>query len=87
MADRFASHAPNLTAPASDGAALVPSDAAALAEATRAVYVGTGGDLHVRFVSGADVTLRNLAGGMIYPLRLNQVLATGTTATNLVALR
>jgi hypothetical protein len=38
-------------------------------------------------LSGETVTLAGVLGGAIYPLRVAQVLATGTTATGLVGLR
>lgn len=86
MADLFASHQPGLTAPAASAAALTPTDAADLPRATRALYVGTAGDLHLRLTSGDEVTLTNAAAGMIYPLRITRVFATGTTAGALVGL-
>lgn len=45
MSDRFASHALSLTGPASAGFAVLPNDNLDLAEITRALYVGIGGDL------------------------------------------
>ncbi len=86
MRDDFRSHASGLTSPAERAEAIVPSDAADLPRATRALYVGQGGDVALRFVSGDSVILANLQGGTVYPLRLRQVLATGTTAAGLVGL-
>jgi hypothetical protein len=37
-------------------------------------------------VSGATVVFTGMQGGMIYPLRVARVLATGTTAAGLVGL-
>lgn len=82
-----APQAAGLSAPALGAAAITPSDAGSLPEPTRAVYVGAGGDLRVRMLSGEIVTLGGVLGGTIYPLRVAQVLATGTTATGLVGLR
>lgn len=86
MADEFSSYRGGITAPASHGAALVPSDSTALTRSTRAIYVGTAGDLSVRLVSGDEVTLSGVIAGMIYPMRVSHVLATGTTAGGLVGL-
>lgn len=86
MADEFSSYRGGITAPASHGAALVPSDSTALGRSTRAIYVGTAGDLAVRLVSGDEVTLTSVIAGMIYPVRVTHVLATGTTAGGLVGL-
>jgi hypothetical protein len=46
-----------------------------------------GGDVTLRLARGDVVTLTNMQAGVIYPLRADQVLATGTTAGNLIGLR
>ena len=51
---------------------------------TRAIYVGVAGNLVIRMAAGADVTLSNVPVGF-YPLAITMVVASGTTATNLVA--
>lgn len=87
MADDFKTHQTGLESPAEAGAAIVPSDSEPLAKVTRAVYVGGAGNLHVVLLSGDTVTLIGALPGVIYPLRVEKVLATGTTATGLVGLR
>lgn len=87
MSDDFAAFQSGLTSPAEAAHAITPSDTLALPTATRAVYVGGAGNLRVRLVNGDTVTLPGVGGGMIYPLRVSHVLATGTTATGLVGLR
>jgi hypothetical protein len=87
MADDFETHQAGLTSPAGAGAAITPSDATPLARATRAIFVGGTGNLRVTLTGGDTVTLSNVQGGMVYPLRAAYVLATGTTATGLVGLR
>lgn len=84
--DEFAGYNSALTSPAQDAEAVTPSDTLALARASRALYVGTPGHLRLRLVSGTEVTLSNAQAGALYPLRVAQVLATGTTAGALVAL-
>lgn len=86
MQDHFRRHETSLTAPAERAEPIVPDDSADLPRATRAIYVGEAGDLRVRMISGDTVTFVNMQGGMSYPLRLRQVLATGTSATGLVGL-
>ena len=86
MPDRFEHHAAGLDAPAAHGFAITPNDAAELAEITRAIYVGAPGHLSLVLLSGAVVTLSNLAGGTVLPVRARQVRATGTTAGSLVGL-
>jgi hypothetical protein len=87
MADDFLTHETSLTSPAVGADVIVPNDTVALPKATRAIYVGTAGNLRVQFVAGDVVTLTNVQAGVIYPLRAVLVLATGTTASGLVGLR
>lgn len=87
MLDDFASYETGLTAPAAAAETITPSDTEELAYTTRALFVGQDGDVSVTFKSGDTVLLRNLQGGVVYPLRLTAVLASGTTATDLVGLR
>lgn len=86
MKDPFRSQTPGLTSPATDAFAIEPSDEVALASATRALYVGGGGDATVQMLSGGVVTLRNLQGGTVYPIRITQVMLSETTATDLVGM-
>lgn len=86
MTDRFADFQPSLSGPASTGFAVVPDDAADLPEATRALYVGIGGDLAVTMLSGAELVLTGLADGSLLPLRVIRVRATGTSAGAIVGL-
>lgn len=65
---------------------VTPSDSATLMKVTRAVYVGTGGDLAVHLIGGTAITFKNVANGTLLPIRVDQVLATGTTADDIRAL-
>ncbi|MFK7793143.1 MAG: hypothetical protein AB8B88_10795 [Devosiaceae bacterium] len=86
MSDPFSRHMSGLESPASDGFAITPTDGVDLATVTRAIYVGGAGDVTVMMKSGASVTLVGVPEGAVLPLRVVQVPATGTTATNLVGL-
>lgn len=86
MADRFQNTAPSLAGPAMHGFAVTPSDSTALAETTRALYVGTTGAVALVMASGASITLIGVPSGTILPLRASKVMATGTTATDIVGL-
>ncbi len=85
MLDTFQDHARSLTSPAADAATIVPADGIDLQHVSRAIYVGVGGDLTVQMASGAVVTLAAVPAGALYPLRAARVLATGTTASGIVA--
>jgi hypothetical protein len=84
--DVYADHAPSLTAPASAGAEVTPSNTAELARVSRALYVGAGGDLALELASGSQVTLGGVPGGTVLPVRARRVRASGTTASAIVAL-
>jgi hypothetical protein len=87
MPDTFATHAAGLDSPAFDAAAVTPHDTNDLAFTARALYVGTGGDV-VAILKGdaASVTFRNVPAGTVLPVAAKRVLATGTTAANMLAL-
>lgn len=80
MPDRFANSEASLSGPASSGFSILPSDVNALPETTRALYVGAGGSLSMRMLSGETLTLSNVTSGSLLPLRVTHVFATGTTA-------
>ncbi len=85
--DRFSNAAASVTSPATDCFAIEPSDDTDIREATKALYIGEGGDLTLRPVGGAeDVTFFNLASGSILDVRTRAVRATGTTAAKLIGL-
>ena len=65
---------------------MTPSDAADLPQMTRGVMVASAGDLAVVLKSGDAVTLPALSPGVLYPIRIARVLATGTTATGIKGL-
>lgn len=87
MADQFAFAADQISAPATRAVAVVPHDSNALVDIPKALFVGTGGTIVLRGVGGgADTTWRNLASGAVVPVRAEFVRATGTTASDLLAL-
>ncbi len=50
------------------------------------LYVGTGGDLRVLTVAGDDVTFKNTYNGSFLPIQVLRVFATGTGASDIIAL-
>jgi len=84
--DKFSDYPTSLTAPARDGAAVVPSDTVDLAVLPRAIYVGQTGNLSLRLAGGQTVAFQNVQAGSFLPIRAKGVNVTGTTATGLVAL-
>ena len=74
-------------APAEHAFPITPADGVDLIAPTRGVYVGSFGDLRVRMVDGGDIMFVGLTAGIIHPLRIIQVWATGTTADDIRGLR
>jgi len=68
-----------------DCVAAVPSDSVTLPYYPKALYIGGAGNLAVTMQSG-NVTFVGLAAGSILPIRPSAILATGTTATDIVIL-
>ena len=89
MADDFQHTAEGLDSPADNAVAVTPNDSTDLANVPRAIYVGTAGNLVVHMKNGsgtaASVTFSAVPVGVL-PIRPTRVLATGTTASNIVAI-
>lgn len=87
VSDKFDSATDSLIAPSTDCFAITPNDSSDVSTATKAIYVGTGGDIALRAIgSNADVTFRNVATGSILDIRVSAIRATGTTAQDIVGL-
>jgi hypothetical protein len=75
------------TAPSARLVAITPSDSTNLSPPTRYLYVGGAGDLAVKALDDtAAVTLKAVPVGTLIPVRAVRVMATNTTATNIVGL-
>lgn len=73
--------------PARSAAAVAPNDAVDIPE-TRALYVGTGGNVKVTFAGDTNpVLLKNIVDGTLLPLAVKRVWAADLTADDIVALR
>ncbi len=71
------------------GAPVTPSDTVQLTDSTHGLYVGGVGDVTVVFAQDATLTpvvFKAVPVGAVLPISVTQVRATGTTATNIVAL-
>jgi hypothetical protein len=86
IADQFESFASHPTGPAIGGADVVPDDGTDLPTLPRALMVSGSGDVAVVFRDGSQMTLPGLVPGVIYPVRVMRVLATGTSATGIKGL-
>lgn len=87
MADEFSYLADRPTDPARNASAVTPHDTNALANVTKGLYVGVTGNITCRLVDdSADVVFTAVPAGAVLPIRVAYVRATGTTASNIVAL-
>lgn len=84
--DLWARQQTALESPLDDGVAVTPNDSTDLTIVCRALHIGTGGDVVVITKGGTTLTLKNIASGVLYPVRAARVKSTGTTATDIVAL-
>lgn len=83
--DRFSGFTDSPDSPATEAFAITPSDAAELPAATKAIYVGSSGDVTLRPLRATgDVTYRNVPTGSYLTVRASHVRATGTTAGDLI---
>lgn len=86
ITDTFSDFTTGLSSPVCGGFDIAPNDGADLQGITRAIILGGAGDVAVVLKNGDTITLPALAVGVIYPVRVARVLATGTTATGLKGL-
>lgn len=85
MADRYQNIGGDLLSPADAAAAVTPSDSAALPYASKRLWIGGAGNVSLVTVGGSAVTYQSVPAGTYLQVRAQQVKATGTTATNIVA--
>lgn len=84
MPDNFASNSPSLNGPASGAGVVTPADGTDLATFSRALWIGVAGNVAVTMLEGQTVTFVAVPIGWL-DVRAKRVLATGTTATSIVA--
>lgn len=76
----------NVGDPAKWGETVTPSDVTPLTNPARSLYIGGTGSLSVEMYGGGTQAFAAVPVG-IFPIQVIRVNATGTTATNIVALR
>jgi hypothetical protein len=85
--DPFQSTTDSPLAPAQNCFYITPHDTGPLPLVTKSIYIGQGGDLSLIPLRGdTPVTFRNLPDGGMLDVRARAILATGTTAADLVGL-
>jgi hypothetical protein len=83
--DPYANFGDDLLSPSSNAAAVTPSDTVPLAVASKRLWIGGAGNVALITVRGVAVTYASVPAGTYLQVRAKQVMATGTTATNIVA--
>ena len=67
--------------------AVTPNDTVDLTDGPcRGIYVGSAGNLRIITEHGSDITLVNIANGVVHPISARRVFSSGTTCTNIVAM-
>lgn len=75
----------HLTAPGKDATEITPNDSTDLDPVPHFLYIGTGGSLRVTTAAG-NVRNFQVEAGVILPVIVHRVHATGTTATDIVGI-
>lgn len=85
--DGLLNHGRDASGPARRAAAVTPSDTVDLTTYAKALYVGAAGNVRVLTVGGEDADATTFANHPVgwLPVQVRRVLATGTTATQIVA--
>jgi len=84
--DNYKNMMSGLESPAREASVVTPDDAIDLGNTSRSIYVGSAGDIAVHMVGeSAAVIFKSVPVGIL-PIRADRVLATGTTALDIVAL-
>ncbi|WP_282170302.1 spike base protein, RCAP_Rcc01079 family [Ruegeria atlantica] len=86
MADDFADLRAGLDSPQEHHAAVFPSDTVDLPNATRALWVGNGGNITATTIFGETEVYENVPSGTLLPGRFTRIHATGNSASSILAL-
>lgn len=84
--DTFSRFQATVISPLSTAASVTPHNTNELAYVTRALYVGGTGDVSVTMQDGGEVIFAGVPAGTTLPIRVKIVKATGTDATDIIAL-
>ena len=84
--DLFPNYMQPFGQPYTHAEAVTPSDTVDLTNISMALYVGTAGALTVITSRGETVAFGAVTAGSVIPIRVSRVKATGTAASNIVAL-
>jgi hypothetical protein len=83
----FAGLPPSSTRPAVYAASVTPNDSTDLALYAKFLWVGGAGSVKVDMIETGTVTFTGVRAGTLLPIGVKRIWSTGTTATNILALR
>jgi len=89
MADPYFKIPSSVSDPAAHCYAVTPNDSIDIPTTAKAIYVGTTGDIKVELAGdnvGVATVFKTVPAGAFLPIRARRIWATGTTATNIVAM-
>lgn len=90
MADPYSLVFSTVSDPGEKATVVTPSDIADLLVTPKSLYIGTGGAIAMigdnEDPSALPVVWRNVPDGAILPFRPRRIMATGTTATDIIAI-
>ncbi len=72
--------------PATNAVLITPSDSVDLTYISRAVYVGTGGNMKVTMQDSGTLLFTGIPSGTTLPIRVSRIWSTTTTASTILAL-
>jgi len=84
MSDPFENHSTGLSSPPRSAFEITPNDSTDLDNVTRALWVGSEGDVAVIMQSGDEVTFSAVSG--LLPIAVSRVKDTDTTASDIVGM-
>ena len=84
--DNFSRQQTLTSDPATNAVLITPNDSTDLVTVTRAVYVGTAGNMKVTMQDSGTVLFTGVPAGTTLPIRVSRIWSTTTTASTIIAL-
>ena len=86
IVDSFSNQKTYTSDPLTSAVVVSPSDSADLSYTTRAVYIGTTGNMKVTMQDSGTVLFTGIPAGTTLPIRVSRIWSTTTTASTILAL-
>ena len=86
IVDSFSNQKTYTSDPLTNAVLVSPNDSADLGYTTRAVYIGTTGNMKVTMQDSGTVLFTGIPAGTTLPIRVSRIWSTTTTASTILAL-